>query len=365
MVEGAAGEVGHRERVARAGGALLAALAALEDAFRRIHPPELPALRRALAPPAVHLAAARAALREGTVPEGRAPLHEHLDRALSLAGEALESLCAEAAPLETVPKVLAAMGLHARAQETLFPLRRVFPPVSHWFLEPAARARAAALDPDPPAPGSGLHVAGDPEGRGGFHLYVPESCGPDAPRPLVVALHGAFGHGRDFLWTWLREARSRRCLLMAPTSRDTTWSLQAPELDGAALRAMVAWVAERFPVDRERVLLTGLSDGATFALRAGLAPDTPFTALAPVAGVLHPAIWADGSLAHAAGRRIRLVHGARDWMFPVALAREAAARLEAAGAEVVYREIPDLSHTWPREENGPILAWLDPDLALP
>ena len=32
-------------------------------------------------------------------------------------------------------------------------------------------------------------------------------------RPWTVVtymfLHGGFGHGRDFLWTWLREARSR------------------------------------------------------------------------------------------------------------------------------------------------------------
>ena len=36
--------------------------------------------------------------------------------------------------------------------------------------------------------------------------------------------------------------------------------------------------------------------------------------------------------------------------------------LEGAGADVIYREIEDLSHTYPREENARILEWLDPSL---
>ena len=45
-------------------------------------------------------------------------------------------------------------------------------------------------------------------------------------------------------------------------------------------------------------------------------------------------------------------------MFPVDVARSARDAFTAAGAEVVYREIPDLSHTYPREENTLILDWL-------
>jgi phospholipase/carboxylesterase len=52
------------------------------------------------------------------------------------------------------------------------------------------------------------------------------------------------------------------------------------------------------------------------------------------------------------------VHGALDWMFPVALARDAARVLREAGAELVFREIEDLSHTYPREVNAKIVEWL-------
>jgi len=45
-------------------------------------------------------------------------------------------------------------------------------------------------------------------------------------------------------------------------------------------------------------------------------------------------------------------------MFPVDVARMARDTLTGAGAQVEYREIDDLSHTYPREENDRILSWL-------
>ena len=45
-------------------------------------------------------------------------------------------------------------------------------------------------------------------------------------------------------------------------------------------------------------------------------------------------------------------------MFPVATARRARETLEGAGARLVYRELEDLSHTYPRDEYPRILDWL-------
>jgi phospholipase/carboxylesterase len=55
---------------------------------------------------------------------------------------------------------------------------------------------------------------------------------------------------------------------------------------------------------------------------------------------------------------VYLVHGKLDWMFPVQVARQTHQALSAAGAEVTYRELDDLSHTYPREINPSILSWL-------
>ena len=58
------------------------------------------------------------------------------------------------------------------------------------------------------------------------------------------------------------------------------------------------------------------------------------------------------------GLPIYLIHGTLDWMFPVQLARDANRALRRAGATLRYREIKDLSHTYPNDENGHILNWL-------
>jgi phospholipase/carboxylesterase len=204
-----------------------------------------------------------------------------------------------------------------------------------------------------------LHAENERDARGGFSLYVPETWDGRASMPLVVALHGGHGHGRDFLWIWLREARGRDVLVLSPTSSERTWSIMGGEdVDGERLHGMVETVAARYPVDRARVLLTGMSDGATYALLWGLRDGTPFTHLAPACGVLHPLLVARGGVERARDKPIYLIHGALDWMFPVSTARMARDVLLTAGARLVYREIEDLSHTYPRDENPLILDWL-------
>jgi phospholipase/carboxylesterase len=149
---------------------------------------------------------------------------------------------------------------------------------------------------------------------------------------------------------------------MAPTSRGSTWSFNGPDVDAPALASMLSYVQENWQVDPERILLTGLSDGATYALLHGLREESPYTVLAPISGVLHPTNLENGNVARASGRRIYLVHGALDWMFPVQTARHAAEILKGAGADLHYQEVDDLSHTYPREENASILDWSWGDL---
>ena len=106
-----------------------------------------------------------------------------------------------------------------------------------------------------------------------------------------------------------------------------------------------------------------MSDGGTYTTLLGLAEGSPFTALAALCGVFHPMNQLNGNMARVPGRKVYLLHGALDWMFPAETARAAYDQLLAAGADVTYREVPDLSHTYPRDENDAILRWFDPSLA--
>jgi len=350
------------EAVGRLGPALLGAFTAFEALQRRLHPADFPQLREALIPPATRLAAA---LEEASAQPRSAEIGRFAEALLGSARHAARAAQlflgepgadSPGAGTDGVAGVLGALREHCRAQAAVFPLRGVMPPFDRYFIEAGAESRLAKLEAG--RPGTGIFNAGnDPEARGGFSFFVPEDYDEARAWPLVVALHGGFGHGGDFLWTWLREARSRGWLLLAPTAQATTWSMMGEDHDAPALDSMLDYVEGRWNVDPARRLLTGLSDGGTYALLRGLAQTSRFTAIAPVAGVLHPANLANGNLARTGGKRIRWIHGARDWMFPVQLARQGASTLAEAGAEIEFIEVDDLSHAYPREENPGILEW--------
>ena len=345
---------------------LLGALDRVEWVQRHLYPPLAARLAQELAPATEAVTPPLRALESLAWPD---ELHFMRDRLVDVARQTLDlvsAFVAAAHSLHDPIDLYRALRRSARIQEVLYPLAPALEPVNRWFLEPARRGdddlasqvRTGALREGGPRVGV-LHAANEREERGGFSLYAPEQWDGRTPRPLVVALHGGSGHGRDFLWSWLRDGRSRGAFVAAPTARDRTWSIMGgPDADVEGLCEMVASVSARYAVDASRILLTGMSDGATYALLCGLGEDVPFTHLAPACGVLHPYLLVNGGLARARGRPIYLIHGALDWMFPLGAARMAQEALQAAGARVVYREIEDLSHTYPRDENPRILDWL-------
>ena len=89
----------------------------------------------------------------------------------------------------------------------------------------------------------------------------------------------------------------------------------------------------------------------------GLSRKSPFTHLAPIAASFeHMMLQVIGSL-NTKDTPVYITHGKQDWMFNIQIARVAQQVLEEQGANLVYREIEDLSHTYPREENPRIIDW--------
>jgi phospholipase/carboxylesterase len=346
-------------------GPLLDALERIGWAQRHLFPPLAARLAEQLAPAGAAVAPPLRALEAAEWPDDMRFMRDRLLDTGRQTVELVDAFVEAASTPEDPIGLFRALRRFARVQETLYPLAPVFDVVSRWFLEPGhraddalvARLRAGALRDDGVRAGV-LHADNEREARGGFSVYVPESWDGRTAMPLVVALHGGSGHGRDFLWSWLRDARARGVLVLSPTARQRTWSIMGEDVDAEPLHQMVESVAARYAVDRTRVLLTGMSDGATYALLCGLREGAPYTHLAPACGVLHPMLLASGDLARAKDRPVYLIHGALDWMFPVATAQLARQALTVAGARLVYREIEDLSHTYPRDENPRILDWL-------
>jgi phospholipase/carboxylesterase len=328
---------------------LLDTLDALGFIARHLHPPRFEALMTTLGD---RDAALREALAKVAWPDRiRGPV----TRAAEATLRACEQLRAAAGSPDPRRQAYRALRQLSRALEALYPLAGLMPTVSRFFL---TSDDLTVGPPRPDTPTGVIHFANETTERGGYSLYVPEDHDPAHAYPLVMALHGGSGHGRLFLWSWLREVRGRGIILAAPTAIGDTWSLMEPQLDSANLAHILEGISQRWPLDRARLLLTGMSDGGTFTLLSGLDDSSPFTHLAPVAASFHPLLLAMADPRRLAGLPVYLVHGALDWMFPVSVARTARRALTSAGANVTYREIDDLSHAYPREEGTAILDWL-------
>jgi phospholipase/carboxylesterase len=336
--------------------ALLRALEGLAFIARHLNPPEIAAAVRATAEREADLRTARPRL--DAWPERLAPLREPLSNASDAALAAFEGL----GEASDVRGVFRALRLLPRADEALYPLAAALEPVSRYFLDPPSRDDAALLariDETEDREGTGIFHADHENGaRGGFSVYVPEYYHPDRAWPLVMALHGGSGNGRAFLWSWAASARTAGAILVAPTALGQTWALMGDDIDSPNLGRILGLVGDRWRIDPERRLLTGMSDGGTFTYVSGLEAGSPFTHLAPVAAAFHPMLAEFADPARIGGLPIFVVHGALDWMFDVGLARQAQRALAAAGARVTYREIADLSHCYPREVNAELLRWL-------
>lgn len=354
-------EAAHLRQIEELVDPLLRTLDAVASIQRHLHPIGYAHLLDRAAAPDDALRAARSS---PPWPDPYSAMRPLLDEASDHALAALDGLRAAAEPPEDMMRAYRALRRLPPALEALYPLAGILPPVSRFFIEPALRedrtlqARLAKAAPDTGLDTGVLCLGDDPDARDALWLYVPETCEAQTPLPLVVALHGGSGRGRDWLWSWVRAARSLGAIVAAPTSHKPTWALQGEDRDTPRLKQVVDFVEDGWPVDRTRILLTGMSDGGTFAWTSGLETGSPFTHLAPVAAAFHPMLAQMADADRVRGLPIHILHGAQDWMFPVSMAREADRAMRAAGADVTYREIPDLSHTYGPDLSALILEWL-------
>jgi len=338
---------------------LLQSLEALGFVARYLNPPDFGRVMEEAGEPDEALRAARPRL--AGWPAEFSEIKNALEAASDAALAAFDGLRAVQNGNGDLVSVFKALRYAPRAQEALYPLVAKLPPVSQFFVEPSLREDAALLArlAEPANENTGIfHDHNEPGSRGGFSLYVPEYYTRDRAWPLVMALHGGSGNGRGFLWSWLRDTRSHGAILVAPTAVGNTWALMGDYIDTPNLFRILDSVRSRWNVDGQKMLLTGMSDGGTFCYVSGLESASPFTHLAPVSATFHPLMAEMADADRLRGLPIHLVHGRLDWMFPVQVARQTHRLLSAAGADVTYREIDDLSHTYPREMNAPILAWL-------
>ncbi len=233
----------------------------------------------------------------------------------------------------------------------LYPVRQQIPAMLHYWLLDNVDVETCEPPAAQVAPDSGIQRYEAEGARGAYTCYVPESYRADRPWPLLLTLHGGSGNDEDFLWTWLTYAKSRGYLLVSAKSFGPTWF----PWDAPSLMFILDEVQERYHVDRERILLTGLSDGGSFSYEVGFAWPERFAGLAVVAGILRP----HQRSAQAHQLPVYVAHGAQDQLFPVAYIRLVMDKLREWGHNVTYHELAGFGHAYPPGENTPILDWFE------
>jgi len=170
-------------------------LAAMEDVAERLAPERSAALAATIDERFTRPLAARARdLEAAPAPQALAAF----DR-LFAAGFGHARECADlfagfpaAPPTERIPRILTSLHHHAQAQEHLYALRALLPALRDYW----SPDHAPTSDGESPARPALVRMSAGGH-HGGFAVYVPEDYDTSRPWPVIVALHGGSGNGRD------------------------------------------------------------------------------------------------------------------------------------------------------------------------
>ena len=184
-------------------------------------------------------------------------------------------------------------------------------------------------------------------------LYVPDTAEPGAP--IMVFLHGATGSGRAHLRPVLGAADRYGLILVAPDSRSAaTWDLISERRFGpdvAFLDEVLDTVVDRVDADTARLAVSGVSDGASYALSLGLANGDVFSAVI----AFSPGFLA---VAEPVGRPAVFVsHGTADPILPIdTCSRAFVPVLRDADYDGMFREF-DGGHSVPPPVADEAIRW--------
>lgn len=191
-----------------------------------------------------------------------------------------------------------------------------------------------------------------------FALSVPENYQPSRDYGLVICLHGAGFTGEAYLDRWKPRLGDDYILACPTYDRGAWWNRSAEDLVLATMRAV--W--SRYRIDRDRVFLTGMSNGGIGAWIIGMHHADLFAGLAPMASGIDDVLYP--FLSNLRATPVYIIHGSQDEVMPVRLSRELAAELTKLGYHFVYREHDRThpmagGHFFPREELPALVEWMN------
>ena len=190
-----------------------------------------------------------------------------------------------------------------------------------------------------------------------YLLYLPDGYGTDDRRwPLVLFLHGSGERGTD-----LNRVKIHGPLKLVDQGKKFSFILVAPQCPGneewsvEVLGGLLDDIEKHYAVDKNRVYVTGLSMGGYGTWRLGMAFPDRFAALAPICG-------GESSVRVCSLQKvpIRVYHGKKDVVVPVAEGEKLVKKLNACGGNAELIVYPEAGHdSWTETYNDPAFyEWL-------
>jgi len=122
-----------------------------------------------------------------------------------------------------------------------------------------------------------------------YRLHAPAALDPGRPAPLVVVLHGAMGNAArvETRYHWNPLSDRDGFFVVYPQGSLDQWNAvldSRVDDDVRYLTALLDHLEGSFPIDRTRVYVAGMSNGAAMAYRIGCALSDRVAAIASVEG---------------------------------------------------------------------------------
>jgi len=204
-----------------------------------------------------------------------------------------------------------------------------------------------------------------------YGIYVPDHFDSSKKYPLVIMLHGAYSNQRlDLRRVFGKGNRPHESDAVAsryfPALRAVDYIVATPYARGTMgyqgiaerdVYDVMADVKRRFPIDDDRVYLTGLSMGGGGTLWIGLTHPDLWAAIAPVCAAAPAGI--EELAPNALNVPVHLFHGDQDQVVPVEISRQWHKRFLNLGVKAEYVEYPGVNHnSWDfAYKDGAIFDW--------
>jgi hypothetical protein len=216
----------------------------------------------------------------------------------------------------------------------------------------------------PPVPEPGQHAYTSKSGDLDFLLYVPESYGVDSVKkwPIIIYLHDAEWRGStDFLVIEslpkrLQIMKDFEFLVVSPVGNGE-WDFWSKDEMIEPVMKLLDEIQSTYPVDAERIYLTGAGMGGNGVWAMGLRNPDYFAALAPLGGYIYPFDIPE-NICNLKDVPIWAFHGEEDFMVPPKVEQDLVDAVNTCGGTAKFTVKPGAVVPIDVYYNSELFDWL-------